>query len=37
LQHTAEPEIIVEKDVLKYIVEKYKHAKAFNDFIKEVL
>ncbi len=37
LQHTAEPEIIVEKDVLKYIAEKYKHAKAFNEFIKEVL
>ena len=37
LQHTAEPEIIVEKDVLKYIAEKYRHAKAFNDFIKEVL
>lgn len=37
LQHTAEPEIIVEKDVLKYITDKYKNAKAFNDFIKEVL
>ena len=37
LQHTAEPEIIVEKDVLKYIAENYKHAKAFNEFIKEVL
>jgi uncharacterized protein (TIGR02453 family) len=37
LQHTAEPEIIVEKDVLKYITEKYKHAKAYNEFIKEVL
>lgn len=37
LQHTAEPDIIIEKDVLKYITEKYKHAKVFNDFIKEVL
>ncbi len=37
LQHTAEPDMIVEKDVLKYITGKYKHAKAFNDFIKEVL
>lgn len=37
LQHNAEPDIIVEKDVLKYILDKYKHAKAFNDFIKEVL
>lgn len=37
LQHTTEPEMIVDKDVLKYIVDKYKYAKAFNDFLKEVL
>lgn len=37
LQHTADADIIVEKDVLKYITDKYKHAKAFNDFIKQVL
>ncbi len=37
LQHVADPDIIVEKDVLKYIIEKYKHAKAFNDFVKTVL
>ena len=37
LQHTADPDIIVEKDVLKYIADKYKHAKAFNDFLKQVL
>jgi uncharacterized protein (TIGR02453 family) len=37
LHHTAEPEIIVEKDVLKYIIDQYKHAKAFNNFLKEIL
>lgn len=33
LVHTTSPEIIVEKDVLKYIVDTYKAAKKFNEFM----
>ena len=37
LVHNAEPDIIIEKDVLKYIVETYKVAKSFNQFIYQVI
>ncbi len=33
LMHTAPPEIIVEKDALKYIADTYKVAKNFNQFM----
>ncbi|MES2619062.1 MAG: DUF2461 domain-containing protein [Bacteroidota bacterium] len=37
VMHRAEPDMIVEGDVAKYIVDTYKHAEAFNNFLKEVL
>jgi uncharacterized protein (TIGR02453 family) len=37
LVHHSEPDMIVEKDVLKYIIDTYKVAKNFNQFIYQVI
>lgn len=37
LVHQNEPDMIVEKDVLKYIIDTYKVAKNFNQFIYQVI
>jgi uncharacterized protein (TIGR02453 family) len=37
LVHTADPEIIISEDLIPYIINCYKAARTFNDFLKSVI